>query len=402
MPESSTCVSHALNHQSSSETAWAPTYTDCSPMSETSPTEPICLQYPSSLPLPTLTRLPSRVLDSPTSPLNAPQYRWHAYNGPSKPANHTPPTPPTTPVSHTATPQILKSPMSPYAKYPGPHGTHFQLDYRHLTDVEVTLRANVHDVFLHGKRGAVRSISANYTATVYVYDSFQEVRIPCSYLQPVTPSSFDRVKVLAGPLKGTVGVLISATGENGILQCQDGPQQLCQVSIQHIGRYIPNTKIVSPLHPLVPVSTHPPVYQQAIQHLRCPPAGTVTNAMSGGHYSHGRCHPSDFLLLSPARTVYPTKPPVVSYNSARGTITSPVFAATKATYYKEQYKNLIKSVQGQSGTGIKTTSVATPMSTWELLQEVMKKPSPVFNLSRLGRLSLAMHTHVHVLLCTRK
>lgn len=400
MPQTSACsTSCVLTQQDSGNADWPPSF---SPLSETRPVEPLRPQLPPDLPLPPLTRLPSRVLDSPTTP---PKYHWHVYNAPSKPANHALPTPPTTPVSQPATPRVLNSPMSPqpqslYASYPNPpHAQQvMQLDYNYLTDVEVSLRTNLND-FWYGKRGAVRSISANYTATVYVYDSFREIQIPCNYLKLVTPSSFDHVKVLAGRLKGTVGVLISSTGENGILQCQDSARQLCQVSIQHVGRYVPpNPRTLSPQQrPPCPASSRPPLYEQAIQHMHHPAPVTATNAVGGDCYGHSKHHHSDFRLLSPARTVYSRKPPAASCNPVRGRITNPVLAAAaaaKTALYKEQYKQLFKSIQGQSGT--ETSAAPGQKSTWELLEEVMKRPSPVFNINSLDEASDVKTSSVRV------
>ena len=119
-------------------------------------------------------------------------------------------------------------------------------DYNQFTNIEVILNA----VNMPGKRGVVRSIS-NFVASVRLYNSGQDIRILCNFLQPTTPQRFDLIKVIAGPSRGRVGTLVDIVDNGAIVQLQPSNGHIVnnvQIPIGHLGKLVPQTPTSRPAH----------------------------------------------------------------------------------------------------------------------------------------------------------
>lgn len=101
-----------------------------------------------------------------------------------------------------------------------------------------------------GKRGVVRSIS-NFVASVRLYNSGQDIRILCNFLQPTTPQRFDLIKVIAGPSLGRVGTLVDIVDNGAIVQLQPSNGHIVnnvQIPLGHLGKLVPQTPTSRPAH----------------------------------------------------------------------------------------------------------------------------------------------------------
>lgn len=249
-------------------------------------------------------------------------------------------------------------------------------DYTQLVDIEVILKANAQDIQLYGKHGVVRRVSsgANRVATAYVivYNTRQEIGIPCVYLQVVCPRQFDAVKVLSGLNKGSVGQLRTVTNSTGIVQllssCGQAVPNLIQFPLNQLGKYVPQTP------------------SQILSRGGMTGNGFVQNSMSS----------SPFLLtngLYQCRNGFPAYQPQTLGHTQGGngywtgsnnhlySRPPPPYGKTPNPAMKADCILKPQKLQLQRMSVDKTVA---DKSVEQLLEALLKKPSPTFNFSRAG------------------
>lgn len=84
----------------------------------------------------------------------------------------------------------------------------------HTTEVEVRVRAGCEGA---GQVGVVRGVTEGSCA-VYVPAEDRVLSVPAELLDPVLPQAGDRVKVIAGEDRETVGQLISIENQEGVVK----------------------------------------------------------------------------------------------------------------------------------------------------------------------------------------
>uniref|UniRef100_UPI00358F343B transcription elongation factor SPT5-like isoform X2 n=1 Tax=Myxine glutinosa TaxID=7769 RepID=UPI00358F343B len=104
----------------------------------------------------------------------------------------------------------------------------------HTIDVMVTVRETTPDGQLAGHTGVIRSISGGM-CSVYLPESDKVVSVACEHLEPVTPSKYDKVKVILGEDRESTGTLISIDGDDGIVRMEPD-NQLKILNLHFLGK----------------------------------------------------------------------------------------------------------------------------------------------------------------------
>ncbi|XP_026723220.1 transcription elongation factor SPT5-like isoform X2 [Athene cunicularia] len=84
------------------------------------------------------------------------------------------------------------------------------------TDIEVKVRDTYPDSQAVGQIGVIHSIMGGMCA-VYLKDSKKVVSISSEHLEPITPTTYDKVKVTLGVDREATGILLRIDGEDGIV-----------------------------------------------------------------------------------------------------------------------------------------------------------------------------------------
>lgn len=165
---------------------------------------------------PSAAATPARAPDFEYSPLDEPEGGYGSF-APQTPAamygsDHTysPYRPSPSPYPGTPSPAVC-SPGSPGGGGGGEAGA--GTDW-HTTEVEVRVRAGCEGA---GQVGVVRGVTEGSCA-VYVPAEDRVLSVPAELLDPVLPQAGDRVKVIAGEDRETVGQLISIENQEGVVK----------------------------------------------------------------------------------------------------------------------------------------------------------------------------------------
>ncbi|KAJ8683478.1 hypothetical protein QAD02_019270 [Eretmocerus hayati] len=129
------------------------------------------------------------------------------------------------------TPGVASSPYNPQtpgssidtAHSSGVYGSEW-----HTTDLEVRVRDSVQDADLAGQQGYITTISGGM-CTVFLPREDRSVNILCDQLEPVVPSQNDRVKVIMGEERESVGTLLSIDNQEGVFKSNAGDVKMLQL-----------------------------------------------------------------------------------------------------------------------------------------------------------------------------
>ncbi|KAK7098266.1 transcription elongation factor SPT5-like [Littorina saxatilis] len=155
------------------------------------------------------------------------------YNSPSPSGYQPSPSPGT--FAGTPSPSGMGfSPMTPGAPFtpqtPGTAMDHSLSDW-HTTEIVVRIKETHDNTELIHQTGVVRSISGGH-CSVYIPVEDKVVNIACEHLEPVQPEKHDKVKVILGDERETVGSIISIDGSEGVFKTEDG--NIRMLPIKHL------------------------------------------------------------------------------------------------------------------------------------------------------------------------
>ena len=308
-----------------------------------------------------------------------------------------------------ATPSLADSTTSSLA-------TDSWYDYNQFTNIEVTLRA----VTVPGKRGVVRNIS-NYVACVRLYNSGQDIRILCSYIQPTTPQRFDLVKVLCGPTRGRIGTLVDIVDNGALVQLQPSNGHIVnnvQIPLSYLGKLVPQTPSPRPAHLFLDTQhvTQPQVVRKPCSSFTPSFYSPTSPQYSSSFPFHTRSYqqpPPYPQVLSPHSTastpLYHLSSPMHSHtpSTIRNMATSPCVqspceqspTSNMRTFFSKQMKQPMVQQIFKPNRHMKTDCLvsSTPhgpkepgklspvdKATWMMMEEVLKRPPRQYNFSSVG------------------
>eukprot|EP00965_Chrysotila_dentata_P172503 5692390-Pleurochrysis_carterae.AAC.1 len=96
--------------------------------------------------------------------------------------------------------------------------------------IEVTLKTADHD----GMRGSIVEAGDDGTYEVLLNDKVERVRVVQDELELVRPAKKEKVVIVRGESRGTLGTLIGIDGQDGIVKMQN--QDIRILSLQDVGR----------------------------------------------------------------------------------------------------------------------------------------------------------------------
>ncbi|XP_067948038.1 transcription elongation factor SPT5-like [Watersipora subatra] len=132
----------------------------------------------------------------------------------------------------TPSPMSAYSPMTPGTAPYTPATPGLGLEHGGVewvsADLMVKISAHYKDSTLADKQGQIKNISNN-VCNVYVEDVDRVISITSDNLEPITPEKSDKVKVIVGEKRDTVGTLISIDGVDGVLKTDQGDINILQI-----------------------------------------------------------------------------------------------------------------------------------------------------------------------------
>jgi transcription elongation factor SPT5 len=89
----------------------------------------------------------------------------------------------------------------------------------HSADIEVVVDDTYENDSFKGKRGIIKQVLFNENSCRVFFPELQTtITINNDFLKPVVPEKKDKVKIIRGEYKGTIGILIGTSKKDGVIQ----------------------------------------------------------------------------------------------------------------------------------------------------------------------------------------